>query len=415
MSKWTLIAVGDLCGSRSLEANPFDQEIKNLIQGSSISIGNLEAPLDPNSKPMTKSGPSIAMNESQLDAVLTSGIVGYSLANNHMMDYGLQGLMATKNYLSSRNLISFGADVSECGAYEPTFYSIDSGITIALIGISEREFGAAENENGGVAILSTPLFLEAIKKANNLSDVLIVSVHGGIELSFLPPPIWRKALREMIDLGVDIVLGHHPHVIQGIENYKDGFIAYSLGDFWWPGSGENKIGKRSIGLLIEFTFDAKKIKEIILHPVFLRKDYKVKFIKGKELRRVVDFIHRLSSIYSRPSYDKLWLEYASHLYQERYAGRIFGIGAINNNMKDFLRYISVGFLGFLEKFFKIKLNTLEQQKLFFLNIIRNPSQRNICEIGICNETSFSSHLPERIKQLEIEFSSICSSISEDNS
>jgi poly-gamma-glutamate synthesis protein (capsule biosynthesis protein) len=410
MSEWSLIAGGDLCGCRSQETDPFDQEIKNLIQNSSISIGNLEAPLDAHSKSMVKSGPTICMNRTQFDAVLTSGISGFSMANNHMMDFGIEGVAATKEYLDSKNLISFGADINELGAYEPSFHLIDDKVTVALIGVSEQEFGASEGGLGGVGILTNPLFSEAVRKAKNLSDVLIVSVHGGVELSFLPPPVWRNALRGIIELGADIVLGHHPHVIQGIESFMGGFIAYSLGDLWWPRSGNNEIQKRSIGLLIEFKFEAKKIVKIFLHPVILTSDHKVKFIKGEGKKKILGFIDSLSNLYSEASYDKLWLDYASYLYQDRYAGRIFGVSAVNNNVKNFFRYMSVGFLNLLEKFFKINTYTLEQQKLFFLNTIRNPSQRNICELGLSVRGKTISCLPDKIKKIEAEFSNICSSI-----
>lgn len=412
MSEWSLIAGGDLCGCRSQEVDPFDQEIKNLIQNSSISIGNLEAPLESHSKSMVKSGPSICMNRSQFDAVLTSGISGFSMANNHMMDFGIEGVAATKGYLDSKNLVSFGADINELGAYEPKFHLIDDKVTVALIGVSEQEFGASEVGLGGVGILTNPLFLEAVRKAKDLSDVLIVSVHGGIELSFLPPPIWRNALRGIAELGADIVLGHHPHVIQGVEVFKDSFIAYSLGDLWWPGSGSNEIEKRSIGLLIEFKFESSRIVETIFHPVFLTRDHKVKLIRGEGLRRVLGFIDMLSNLYLEPTYEKLWVDYAIHLFQERYSGRLFGVSLINNSAKNFFRYGSIGFLNLIEKFFNIKVSTLVQQKLFTLNAIRNPSQRNILETGLCYASNVPAYLPNKITKIEVEYSNIYSCILE---
>ena len=177
-----------------------------------------------------------------------------NIANNHTLDYGLNLKKDTKKNILDSNIKVIGENIDK---YDVEIINIKES-KIAFIGI---DIFSINNFN---EILTT------IKITKQKSDYLILSIHWGIEFCLCPTIKQRKIAHMLIDNGVDIILGHHPHVLQGIEKYKNGIIIYSLGNFQF------KLEKEDIDLnqytdILKITIDKKNIK-IEKYPVFITQD-----------------------------------------------------------------------------------------------------------------------------------------------
>jgi len=240
-----LLFTGDLCLSNN-NSPVLGDPISNLFASADIVCANFEAPLiQPGTKAAPKAGPSIHQTDQVLCLLEQCGITHLSLANNHIMDYGVSGLRYTLDKLNGYTIHGAGFSLEE--AYRPIFHEKD-GQRIALLAFGEAQFGALGMEpfqQSGFAWVDAPLARQAVIKARQEADWVIVQIHAGLEMVDIPLPEWRERFREFIDLGADLVIGHHPHVLQGSETYKNKTIHYSLGNFYMdvmlkqanPGSG----------------------------------------------------------------------------------------------------------------------------------------------------------------------------------
>jgi poly-gamma-glutamate capsule biosynthesis protein CapA/YwtB (metallophosphatase superfamily) len=240
-----LLFAGDLCVSTQ-NAPGLGESIGNLFSSADIVCANFEAPMiQLGTRAAPKAGPSIYQTNQVLGLLEKCGITHLTLANNHIMDYGESGLRCTLETLKRYTIHGAGVTLEE--AYQPIFHEQD-GHKVALLAFGEAQFGALGMEpfqQAGFARVDAPLARQAVIKARQEADWVIVQIHAGLEMVDIPLPEWRERFREFIDLGADLVIGHHPHVLQGSETYKNKTIHYSLGNFYMdvmlkqanPGSG----------------------------------------------------------------------------------------------------------------------------------------------------------------------------------
>ena len=188
---------------------------------------NLEGPVLPEgyqAHASRKAGPSLSSNA----LPETGHSVVYCLANNHMMDYGMQGLRSTQSALETAGARAVGCGSDLVSARE-TLYLHEHGRKIGIIACCERQFGTASATRPGVADLG-PWVNLAIRRAREQADVVIVSCHLGAEMAPWPSPAAQDLYRSWIDLGANVIHGHHAHRPQGWEAYGGGLIFYGLGN-----------------------------------------------------------------------------------------------------------------------------------------------------------------------------------------
>ena len=223
------------------------ESIRTLLNGSDLVIGNLEGPLT-DREPV---GPSWRFNlhgDPQYACVLRSaGIDVVSLANNHAMDHGWEGLSDTQRALEAAGIQYLGAGKNLGEARKPLFVKVN-GTTVGILAccdVPSRSWLYAEDTKPGVAPLNRALLFEDIAKAKEKCDCLILCIHWGQENIGAPAPRYRRLARSLVKAGVNVVVGHHPHVLQGIEMFRAGVVAYSLGNFTF--SNEIWLGKNQNG------------------------------------------------------------------------------------------------------------------------------------------------------------------------
>ena len=197
--------------------------------GMDLIVVNLETPLPDHPAPRSKSGPVIAGQFEALDGWVSDRLV-LSLANNHMMDHGESGLEATLRRCRRSGCSAVGAGRDLDAACEPAIREAN-GVKVGVLGVAETQFGMATPQRAGVAPIIPGKTESLVRSLAEQVDVVIVSVHGAGELCPWPSPSWQQRLRGFIDAGAMIVHGHHAHVPQGYEQYKQGVIVYGLGNF----------------------------------------------------------------------------------------------------------------------------------------------------------------------------------------
>jgi poly-gamma-glutamate synthesis protein (capsule biosynthesis protein) len=200
-----------------------------------VTVGNLEtAVTDPKPKPGLKPY-EFRSDPATIPAFAEAGFDLVNLANNHTMDFGADGLRDTMNHLLANSILHVGAGENADGAYKAVFVQ-KNDIRMAFLGFSRvipnGNWKAGPEKIGLAETYDYRRPIQAIETASRNADVVIVLVHWGEERATAHDPIKQGELgRRFIDAGADLVIGTHPHILQGFEYYKDRWIAYSLGNF----------------------------------------------------------------------------------------------------------------------------------------------------------------------------------------
>jgi len=201
--------------------------IDELIAGRHV-VANLESSFSRCRFPCENDGLMALQAPVEVAAQLhEAGISAVSLANNHIFDCGLEGLDETIQALDVLGISHTGAGMDVDSATRPATICTD-GCRIGIISFSYTP--PAREDHPGVACLYDDTVDYAISVARKEADFLVAMVHAGIELFQYPLPRDQRLYRKMIDLGVDLIIGSHPHCVQAMEVYKERFIFYSLGD-----------------------------------------------------------------------------------------------------------------------------------------------------------------------------------------
>lgn len=169
-----------------------------------------------------------------LDALKSAGVDAVNLANNHTLDQGEQGLLDTLNHLNTRGIPYVGAGKNSKEAYTAQYFE-RNGIKIALLGftrvIPRSDWAAGAGKPGLASVYDSTEALKTIAAVKQKADIVVVVVHWGKERVEQYDSTQQTLGRSFIDAGADLVIGGHPHVLQGIEPYQGKWIAYSTGNF----------------------------------------------------------------------------------------------------------------------------------------------------------------------------------------
>lgn len=237
-------------------------DILPLIKESDISITNLECPLIEIGTPIKKTGPNLKASTKSINALKYAGFNMVTLANNHMMDYGVEGLNSTINICKENDIeyIGVGKNITEAQIIK---YLNIKNKKIAFINCCENEWSTTFGDYPGCNPLNEIDIYNQIKEAKLNSDYVIVIIHGGHEMYEYPSPRMKKLYRWFIDLGVDAVIGHHTHCFSGFEIYNEKPIVYSLGNFVFDSDRRDSIW--NYGASVILTINEEKIS-LELHP-----------------------------------------------------------------------------------------------------------------------------------------------------
>lgn len=264
-NKVSLLITGDYCPINRMASysesglygrifNDFLVEIKKA----DFSITNLEAPATTATAKIQKTGPVLQVNPKAIETLRLAGFDLVTLANNHIMDLGKEGLRDTIKACDDYKMHYVGVGESNLEARKPFVVTINEK-RIAIINIAENEFSTTNDERPGAAPLNPIHNFNDIQKAKQNAEYVVVIVHGGHEMYSLPTLRMVDTYRFFIDAGADAVVGHHTHCVSGHEVYKEKPIFYSLGNFVFD-SEQCQKGIWCEGMAVVLIFQDHKIE-----------------------------------------------------------------------------------------------------------------------------------------------------------
>jgi poly-gamma-glutamate capsule biosynthesis protein CapA/YwtB (metallophosphatase superfamily) len=307
-------AVGDIVLGRGVEYHLKDQEkdytypfqyVVDILRKGDIVFGNLEVPMTESDKGLDPAGKYVIKStEKAVEGIKYAGFNVLNLANNHIMDYYEKGLFDTVDVLDKSDILYCGAGENIDKARMPAILNIRN-TTIAVLGYTDMSeyiykgdpmisFAAGENKSG-VAPRRYEFIKEDIEKIRHDTDIIVISLHWGVEDSFEVTSDQREFAHKLIDGGADIILGHHPHRFQGIEVYKDKPIIYSMGNFIFDQN--NPSNQESF--IVDMQITDKRLISMELIPVRTISKTHIIIPKGEEakelLKRELELCGKLGS------------------------------------------------------------------------------------------------------------------------
>jgi poly-gamma-glutamate capsule biosynthesis protein CapA/YwtB (metallophosphatase superfamily) len=206
----------------------------DMFKKDDLTVVNLETPITTGGVGATNKQFVFKGSPKALDALKAAGVDAVNLANNHTLDQGEQGLIDTINHLAERGIPHVGAGLNSKEAFSAQYFE-RKGIKIALLGFTRvmpaSDWMAGKNKPGIASVYDSAEGLKAIAAAKKNADLVVVIVHWGKERVEQYDNIQQSLGHSFIDAGADLVIGGHPHVLQGVEPYKGKWIAYSTGNF----------------------------------------------------------------------------------------------------------------------------------------------------------------------------------------
>jgi len=211
-----------------------------------------------------------------VEVLKAAGIDGVSLANNHTLDFGYEGLLEMLEILKDEGIGYAGAGEDIKEAMQPAIWSV-GGTKVGMISLTDNEPDwEAKLEIPGIYYMPIDKqdaryakLLEVIKKTKQKVDILIAALHWGPNGGYKPQPNHQPFARGLIDAGVDIIFGHSCHVIQGIELYKGKPIIYSSGDFV-DDYAVDPIERNDLSFIYMVDIERNEIKGMQLYPTIIK-------------------------------------------------------------------------------------------------------------------------------------------------
>ena len=299
----TLIFVGDIMLDRGVKYMierygngdykfPFFK-IRDYLNQTDVLFGNLEGPISDKGQKVG-SIYSFRNDPRTIEGLVFAGFDILSVANNHIFDYGREAMEDTFLRLKEVGIDYVGGGFNEEEAYLSIIKEIN-GTKIAFLAYTNlgTPYWSAKEEKSGISWLTEENLVTGIKKAKEEANLVIVSIHFGDEYKTSLTSEQRYFAHLAIDSGADLVIGHHPHIIQEIEKYKEGYIAYSLGNFVFDQGFSEETMK---GLMLKVLIKDGKIKELVSVEVKINEFFQPEIVAKNEFTRVSFFKRRANQL-----------------------------------------------------------------------------------------------------------------------
>lgn len=289
-----LVAVGDVMldqltreRRRDYDVNYPLSQIKDITSSGDLNFANLECPITQGGEPADKKYVFRAPPYTA-EVLRLGGFNLVSLANNHVLDYGPEGLVDTISTLEEMGIAHAGAGPNEGEARQGTMLEVN-GLAVGFLAYTlpapywqYAAWAASTGQPGTVFYRDQEAMLADVARIREQADIVIVSMHWGNEYTHGVTAEQREVGRLLVDNGADLVLGHHPHAPQGIELYRDKPIVYSLGNFlFYPFD----MGITDETYILKARIGAEGVEELRLAPVILG-DSQPFVPEGAELQRL---------------------------------------------------------------------------------------------------------------------------------
>lgn len=298
-------------------------EVRSFFEKADYSILNLECPIcNGAEKPIDKFGPNLKCQEIEGKSLVWLGVNCVTLANNHFLDYGDEGVEHTLSYCLENGIDCIGGGLNLDSASQ-TLYKEIGGHKIAIINCCEHEFSIATESSAGCNPLNPIKQYYAIIEARKKAEYVIIIIHGGHEYFQLPSLRMQEAYRFFIDAGADVVVNHHQHCYSGFEIYKGKPIFYGLGNFCFDEEGSVN-STWNEGYFVELTIDENQLGYEIYPYKQCSEEAKILLLGKNDIK---DKLEELNQVIC----DKQKLEQAINKYYKETSLSYGDIFEISNN------------------------------------------------------------------------------------
>ena len=273
-------------------AVPFNA-VRGELAIADVTIANLESPIARGGKEFTSKRFRFRAEPEVAAALKHSGINLVTLANNHSMDFGAEALTETLLHLKQAGIAWVGAGENLAEARKMALSTI-KGKKVAFLGYSltqPSEFFAGK-DRPGTAPGFEKIYVDDIRQARQQADYVIVSFHWGTEGKSTIQAYQRTVAHKAIDAGADVIIGHHPHVLRGVEQYKNGLIFYSLGNFVFASKGIT--ADTSMLVRLRFSEGKRQAELLPLDTLHRRVGFQPQLLSGDRAHDVIRHLNTLS-------------------------------------------------------------------------------------------------------------------------
>jgi len=285
-------------------------------------IVNLECPLVDQGVPVAKSGAVLKGLSRHITGLTRVPFEVATLGNNHVFDYGTDAFIQTRELLHQNNIMTVGAGMSLEEAAAPLMVT-PRGLTIGIINFSEGEDLTAAGENPGVFGWEVDRVVAQVQELNSHVNATIVICHGGVEYIPYPPPYLVAAFQKIADAGADLIIGHHPHVPQGVQIRNHVPICYSLGNFVFFQHTELQF--RKIGYFVKAGIAENGLSHIRIVPYEIL-PAQLQLLKSKKYRWVMKKLESISEpLDNFPHIIEAWNGFIKHYGIEGFQNEITNI------------------------------------------------------------------------------------------
>lgn len=343
-------------------------ELLNLFRSSDGIFLNLETPLVDIPSPIEKNGPNLIAPSSSIVGLAAIDSYCYGLANNHIMDQGIEGLISTVGLLDQAGISHVGAGNNLSEAFKPFFFNFENNAKVGIYACAEHEFTIAGKDYPGANPYDPLESFDHVASLKQACDYAIVIYHGGKEFYRYPSPLLQKACRRFIEKGADLVVCQHSHCVGCEEAYQHGKIVYGQGNFLFD-LGDDEFWNTAIVTSVQF--DDSGNSQIEHYPI-VKKGNRARMASEDEAQSIIEGFNMRSEQIKDPAFvEEEYVRYAT------------------NNMRDYHMRL-LGFTFFSRLMNKLSFNYYFRKRysrmaeLAIVNMLDCEAHRELAAAGLMN-------------------------------
>ena len=306
------------------------EDTLDLFQGNDLNFVNLECALTHSEKRIQKFGPCLAAPKETAQVLADIGVHAVSLANNHVFDFGTEGIRDTLQALDAAGIsyTGFGKDYKDA---RKNYILEKNGQRIAVIAVCEHEFSYALEDRMGSRPFDEFETPEDVRAAKEICDRVIVIYHGGKEHCRYPSPRLQRLCRALVRNGADVVLCQHSHCVGVYENYQNGHILYGQGNFHFVEPYDGEGWENS--LAVHYDTDTN---EITFTPLEMT-EYGIRLAKGEVADGIMNDFRARNATLATGGWQKGWHDFCE-TNREKYCKVIANAALPTSEGRDNARF-----------------------------------------------------------------------------